>query len=113
MEKVKDGKGTSESKGGWTQKGSWNGDWNVGFCKGDGGKGQGRKGTRVQVLQGYNIDGDMNNTWGWSDSAVYNRGRLCLGDDTGDSDDQSIFPKRSLLGMCRGQRGHLGQWLKW
>ena len=57
MEKVKDGKGTSESKGGWTQKGSWNGDWNVGFCKGDGGKGQGRKGTRVQVLQGYNIDG--------------------------------------------------------
>ena len=38
MEKVKDGKGTSESKGGWTQKGGWNGDWNVGFCKGDGGK---------------------------------------------------------------------------
>ena len=34
--KVKNGEGTSESKGGWTQKVGWNGGWNKGgFWKGD------------------------------------------------------------------------------
>ena len=59
-------------------------------------EGRAKQGNGVQMLQGYSIDGDVNNRWGWSDSAANNGGRFfgrCSGDGDSEASDENFLTR--------------------